>query len=780
MTRKKIRQSKSELPLCDKEIPGTAASEQKSNQTKNQNRNRNRRNRKKFNKNFTDVEDIGLNKVNKVNNNGSGHETKEEATAKISNKKKKKMMKTTTSATVECNIQKLTTKKSIAENNSHIQSNKLQKGIHHNNTTTTTITAKTNRRSRREKKSGLCKDSSRSVHKYIDMTWAQDANGYDLMDTRRAKLHRLTCTEFKEELRKLMANSSDNPKLNKSQQFEESSAIYETNCDKLGATSDAQRTDKIAHTVKFDAEKALSLIDFEIFGSTTMDLVIPGSSDVDINVKFNCDNPLKELGFEYKRHALDMVLKQIQEHSRFKVVEVRRFARVPVIKVKYTALNNENLLDEDMQDINGDITFSHSLPRYNSNLLRAYGQWNPMLRKLMMIVKYWSSQRGIKDASKGYLSSYSFMLLAIFYGQLRMGVPNLQMENSKVMKKFGIKSLRDVSALIPVNESGWKRIKVVEFPELNDKKTSNSNSNTMSATDHCLLLLDFLEFIDHLPLHSHCVSVRTASLVPKPQRQRLRGEDWRWSIEDPFEHFESNAPRDLGCVLKESSVFEVHQEIDRAIILLRSWYYEDSLTSKETTSIDVDNKEHQASNILKQLFHKKAELLHPEYNDVPNRDRSKDLVNHHLLLPVIDDDSNSEYNNKLIKIGDGDLRVISSTTTELCSNSGQEDWEFRPSFSSSSMSMSDHPSEIDENANCVPCPTGECQTSYLVGKRLMESEQHVVKINNNEVDEVQERQHKRISVPNEIVARSSESTSRCDDGVARNILMEALGCLTRN
>jgi len=684
-----------------------------------------------------------------VVNKGSG-ENKKETTAKTKN------------TTVDCNQRQ----GKSAENNSLKGAKKPQTGK----------TSKLPKRSRGDRRRESSR-ASKPPEQFIDSSWSIDSNGYNLMDKRRADIHQLICIEFEEELRTLMTINSGCSKsetkhettpgllIQGSTESDDSKdgLCYRTDLSSIEvckSTPDPLNTDPpngVIQSAKsqlsntFDVEKALSIIDFEVFGSTTMDLVIPGASDVDINVKFNCDNPLRELGYDYKKNALDLVLKKVSEHDRIEVIEVRRFARVPVIKVKYSAKNDDDLLDSDMIEIHGDITFSHSLPRYNSNLLRAYGQWDPMLRRLMMMVKYWSSQRGVKDASKGYLSSYSFMLLTVFYGQVSMGTPVLQKGESKVMKRFGLKSIKDVLALVPVNESGWKRVEVVEFPEF---KGDQSMLYTMSATEHCLILLNFLEFLDHLPLHSHSISVRSGSLIPKTQRIRLKGEDWRWSIEDPYEHFESNAPRDLGCVLRESSVMEMHQEIDRAIILLRSWYYEDYYFPNGGESIDIDFKEKQASNILKQIFYKKVEV----YSDnCEVRADSKDV-----LTIVPDEDSTSEYNDKYMKVGGDGLRLRSMSSDNCII--GREDWEFRPSFSSSSMSSSDPPSEVDDNTKCYSCPDAYCS---LEEGGLIEQQ--------DQPDGVEGCKGFASGIQS-VQDKPTVGSTRCNDGgLVRSILMEALG-----
>ena len=73
-----------------------------------------------------------------------------------------------------------------------------------------------------------------------------------------------------------------------------------------------------------------------------------------------------------------------------------------------------------------DICFGNDLAVLNSNLLREYALVAEGCKQLMMLVKIWSKAKKVSDASRGTLSSYCWMNMAVFYLQWLGRAPNLQ------------------------------------------------------------------------------------------------------------------------------------------------------------------------------------------------------------------------------------------------------------------------------------------------------------------------------------------------------------------
>ena len=90
-------------------------------------------------------------------------------------------------------------------------------------------------------------------------------------------------------------------------------------------------------------------------------------------------------------------------------------ARVPVVKFY-----------DPTSKMSCDVCLDNILACENTALLRMYANIDPRLRQLVLIVKHWAKRREINTAYKGTLSSYAYVILAIYHCQREHIVPNLQ------------------------------------------------------------------------------------------------------------------------------------------------------------------------------------------------------------------------------------------------------------------------------------------------------------------------------------------------------------------
>jgi len=67
--------------------------------------------------------------------------------------------------------------------------------------------------------------------------------------------------------------------------------------------------------------------------------------------------------------------------------------------------------------IDVDICLDNDLPVRNTELLGVYADADKFVRPLILLVKYWARQRGISDSRAGFLNSYTYAILVIFYLQ---------------------------------------------------------------------------------------------------------------------------------------------------------------------------------------------------------------------------------------------------------------------------------------------------------------------------------------------------------------------------
>lgn len=67
--------------------------------------------------------------------------------------------------------------------------------------------------------------------------------------------------------------------------------------------------------------------------------------------------------------------------------------------------------------IHVDIVFDNALGVCNTNLLRAYADFDPRFADLALLIKYWTKRRSINDTYSGTLSSYAYLILLVNFLQ---------------------------------------------------------------------------------------------------------------------------------------------------------------------------------------------------------------------------------------------------------------------------------------------------------------------------------------------------------------------------
>ena len=251
------------------------------------------------------------------------------------------------------------------------------------------------------------------------------------------------------------------------------------------------------------------------------------------------------------------VAETIRKSNLFEAVETISSARVPVVK----------MIHKDTK-LQCDIAIGNELAVHNTQLLNAYSNLNPASTLMIMCVKLWAKKRGIGDASNGFLSSYAWTLLALFYLQRIPSkwnsggptIPNLQtcdgdpVVDTKV-DGFSIRyALRPASGMerYCANASvgallrGFFAFYGGVFNFQNDAITFepvNEEGNKVKAKPQTKTM-DKVELV-----------------IPKKPKAVMR---WRFSIIDPFE-----LSHDLGTTLSgRRAQIVINEEIWRAHMLL--------------------------------------------------------------------------------------------------------------------------------------------------------------------------------------------------------------------
>ncbi|CAD7949194.1 unnamed protein product [Amoebophrya sp. A25] len=97
-------------------------------------------------------------------------------------------------------------------------------------------------------------------------------------------------------------------------------------------------------------------------------------------------------------------------------------AQVPVLK-----------LTDPVSKMEVDLCVNNRLGLRNTELLQTYVSLDPRAAQLGKIIKTWAKRKEIVGTTDGYLNSYAYMLMVIFFLQKRGILPNLQ----ELGKKFG-------------------------------------------------------------------------------------------------------------------------------------------------------------------------------------------------------------------------------------------------------------------------------------------------------------------------------------------------------
>ena len=185
-------------------------------------------------------------------------------------------------------------------------------------------------------------------------------------------------------------------------------------------------------------------------------------SALDLCKTFNKPSPLDDDATVDESKKLDVNIEDIS---------VLISARVPILKITGVTLSEGALVfergnvslqrnDENIRTPTGtppidvDVCVENPLGIYNTALLKCYADFDPRVRPLIMIVKYWAKQRAIKDASNATLSSYCYVLMVIFYLQQIGILPCLQ-DPELVGEKWKRDLVEgcDVSACLDVDEA---------------------------------------------------------------------------------------------------------------------------------------------------------------------------------------------------------------------------------------------------------------------------------------------------------------------------------------
>jgi hypothetical protein len=128
-----------------------------------------------------------------------------------------------------------------------------------------------------------------------------------------------------------------------------------------------------------------------------------------------------EADMHRQRKFVPEALRALRKSGEFSVLSSVLRARVPVIHLKHRRTG-----------VKCDLAIGNELGVLNTSLLATYARLDERARELMLCVKVWAKRKQVSDASLGFLSSYTWVVLSICFLQnlpssLGPGLcPNLQ------------------------------------------------------------------------------------------------------------------------------------------------------------------------------------------------------------------------------------------------------------------------------------------------------------------------------------------------------------------
>uniref|UniRef100_A0A7S3PME3 C3H1-type domain-containing protein n=1 Tax=Aplanochytrium stocchinoi TaxID=215587 RepID=A0A7S3PME3_9STRA len=261
----------------------------------------------------------------------------------------------------------------------------------------------------------------------------------------------------------------------------------------------------------------------------------------------------------------------LENSKNFKVLELVDSAKVPIVKAEHIPTGTPC-----------DISAGNSLAVHNTNLMRAYSQYDRRVKPLVFQVKSWAKNRQIADASQGTISSYAWVVLVIFFLQQRK---HDQLYGFKRDTRDEATSYIDVLPVLPcLQTQGTKERKEIVKTKYNGeedvafdvffrKDLDQVREEIRRANKKCQpddssvgeLFARFLFFYGYvLNIESFLVSIRLGKVVNKHRDNHPFRRNSGLSIEDPFE-----LEHDLGSKIrgKAGNAF-ILEEFRRALPVL--------------------------------------------------------------------------------------------------------------------------------------------------------------------------------------------------------------------
>lgn len=321
----------------------------------------------------------------------------------------------------------------------------------------------------------------------------------------------------------------------------------------LAATQKSVKSLEERLTTIFTKRFSRDNVKLRVYGSCLSGLNVGATSDVDINLEMDQATQLLEefeagkisaANFDSRRKRLVYNICRCLEKDygrEFLSMQPVARARVPVVKGQWTLPGNKKKGKDASggtpKHLDFDICLFNGIAYTNSSLLKEYTLFDHRVKPLIRLVKQWVKAQNIASAANGFLSSYAWTNLVVYYLQAIRMVPNLQ--DPDLMAKAGVSAnpsnpehnVKNLSTFFLT----WEQAKALWTPPETIKDSAVSS-----------LFYGFIRFYARdFPSCILLISVPCGPSKSLPRTLFSRIKPF-WSIEDPFETHDSHCPHDLN------------------------------------------------------------------------------------------------------------------------------------------------------------------------------------------------------------------------------------------
>ena len=129
------------------------------------------------------------------------------------------------------------------------------------------------------------------------------------------------------------------------------------------------------------------------------------------------------------KKIIESIAKKFRSHRDLTSVFAITTAKVPIVKFTFVHQNGRGMA---ATRVDGDISLYNTLALHNTRMLAYYADLDPRVRIIGYVMKVFAKLCDIGDASRGSLSSYAYVILALHFLQQRRPpvIPVLQVSGN--------------------------------------------------------------------------------------------------------------------------------------------------------------------------------------------------------------------------------------------------------------------------------------------------------------------------------------------------------------